>query len=98
MTILKYYEYTLIEYTIIIVHKIVGFQWRPKLVEYHTIIGGVHCSERPPTVHVYSQFVVLGWPQTVHVYSQFVVLGWPPTVHVNSQFVVVGWPPTVHMS
>ena len=38
-----------------------------------TIIGGVHCSEQPQTVHVYSQFVVVGWPQTVHMYSQFVV-------------------------
>ena len=50
---------------------------------YHTIIGGVHCSERPQTVCLYSQFVVVGWPQTVHVYSQFVVVGWPQTVHVS---------------
>ena len=40
----------------------------PLLREY-----GVHCSEQPQTVHMYSQFVVVGWPQTVHMYSQFVV-------------------------
>ena len=35
------------------------------------------------TVHMYSQFIVVGWSQTVHMYSQFVVVGWPQTVHVS---------------
>ena len=50
----------------------------------HTIIRGVHCSEQPQTVHVYSQFVVVGWPQTELLNSYFVVVGWPHVmVHVS---------------